>query len=147
MMQLDMWRGQRRQLLGMVLLVVGSTGSATRATPPAFTALFTADLSPNRTVPFPHFWEECVGSSHMMLGTRFDWRSHLKKVRNACGFKRIRGHGLLDNDMNVILSNSHDKCQGCTGHGDLSFIALSNTCAFQYLKGNQWRFCFYRLLV
>jgi hypothetical protein len=61
-----------------------------------------------------------VGSPHMMLGTRADWRAHLKKVRDACGFKRIRGHGLLDNDMNVVLSNRPAKCQGCTTHEDLS---------------------------
>ena len=36
---------------------------------------------------------------------RADWQTHLKKVRNACVFRRIRGHGLLDNDMNVILPN------------------------------------------
>jgi xylan 1,4-beta-xylosidase len=39
----------------------------------------------------------------MALGLRSDWQTHLKKVHDACGFRRIRGHGLLDNDMNVIL--------------------------------------------
>jgi xylan 1,4-beta-xylosidase len=41
----------------------------------------------------------------MALGLRSDWQAHLKKVHDACGFRRIRGHGLLDNDMNVILPN------------------------------------------
>ena len=80
-----------------------------------YTAAFSANLSAAGLLPFPHFWEECVGSSHMALGTRADWRAHLKKVRDACGFKRIRGHGLLDNDMDIILSNSPARCQGCTG--------------------------------
>ena len=42
---------------------------------------------------FVHNWEECVGSGHMLLGTRVDWRNHLKLAHDELGFKRIRGHG------------------------------------------------------
>jgi xylan 1,4-beta-xylosidase len=54
------------------------------------------------TVPFVHNWKECVGSGHMLLGTRADWRAHLKLARDELGFKRIRGHGLFDDDMSAV---------------------------------------------
>ena len=106
-----------------------------------YTAAFSANLSAAGLLPFPHFWEECVGSSHMALGTRADWRAHLKKVRDACGFKRIRGHGLLDNDMDIILSNSPARCQGCTGRADLSHA--SDLPAADVVPGLDWHFNWY----
>lgn len=59
------------------------------------------DLTAN-VETFTHNWEECVGSGHMLLGTRSDWQSHLKLAHEECGFKRIRGHGLLDDDMSFV---------------------------------------------
>ena len=55
---------------------------------------FEATLNGRTLLPFPHYWEECVGSGHMAHGPRSDWQAHLKKVKDACGFHRIRGHGL-----------------------------------------------------
>ena len=52
--------------------------------------------------PFPHPWKKIVGSGHMLLGTRADWRAHLKLARDELGFLGIRGHGLLDDDMSVL---------------------------------------------
>merc|ERR1712137_1282328 len=51
---------------------------------------------------FPHFWKRCVGSGHMLLGTRSDWQAHLKRAKDELGFVGIRGHGLLDDDMSVM---------------------------------------------
>lgn len=53
--------------------------------------------------PFPHAWEESVGSGHAALGLRADWREALKKVHRDLGFKRVRFHGVFDDDMNVVL--------------------------------------------
>ena len=82
-----------------------------------------------------HFWKECVGSGHALLGTRRDWLDHLQVcpcARSRClslaclprggethqpcappanpqnatrdiGFKRIRFHGILDDDMSVQI--------------------------------------------
>eukprot|EP00930_Biecheleria_cincta_P000834 TRINITY_DN102029_c0_g1_i1.p1 TRINITY_DN102029_c0_g1~~TRINITY_DN102029_c0_g1_i1.p1 ORF type:complete len:559 (-),score=74.99 TRINITY_DN102029_c0_g1_i1:216-1892(-) len=52
--------------------------------------------------PFEHYWKRCVGSGHMLLGTREDWRTHLKLAVNELGIRGIRGHGLLDDDMSVL---------------------------------------------
>lgn len=50
-------------------------------------------------VDYPHLWEMCVGSSHAAMGLRQDWRDHLRAARNDLGFKFVRFHGLLDDDM------------------------------------------------
>ena len=52
--------------------------------------------------PFAKNWQRCVGSGHMLLGTRADWQSQLALAVNELGFGAIRGHGLLDDDMGVL---------------------------------------------
>lgn len=61
----------------------------------------TVDLT-KPAAAFPHFWKKCVGTGHMLLGTRADWQQHLLKARDELGFTGIRGHGLLDDDMSVV---------------------------------------------
>lgn len=51
---------------------------------------------------FQHFWKRCIGTGHMLLGTRADWQQHLLKARDELGIMGIRGHGLLDDDMSVM---------------------------------------------
>jgi len=51
--------------------------------------------------PFPHVWEECVGSGHASLALRRDYQEHLAQVHRDLGFKRVRFHGLFDDDMSV----------------------------------------------
>ncbi|HHW49244.1 MAG TPA: beta-xylosidase [Clostridiaceae bacterium] len=53
------------------------------------------------TTPFPHYWENCVGSCHALTGLREDWRIQLKKCHKELGFRYIRFHGLLNDDMSV----------------------------------------------
>ena len=89
----------------MLALALPQLAAAAASAAPLPSLTFEADLNASALLPFPHYWEECVGSGHMALGLRSDWQAHLKKVHDACGFRRIRGHGLLDNDMNVILPN------------------------------------------
>lgn len=60
----------------------------------------TVDLTASPT-PFAKYWQRCVGSGHMLLGTREDWRRHLKLAVDELGFTGIRGHGLFDDDMSV----------------------------------------------
>lgn len=50
---------------------------------------------------FSHFYEASVGSGHMSLTLREDWRNHIRMAARDLGVKRIRGHGLLDDDMSV----------------------------------------------
>ena len=50
---------------------------------------------------FSHFFEASVGSGHMSLTLREDWRNHIRMAARDLGVKHIRGHGLLDDDMSV----------------------------------------------
>jgi hypothetical protein len=60
-----------------------------------------ADGSGGGAVPFTHFFEQSVGSGHMSLTLRADWRSHVAMAAKDLGVRHIRGHGLLDDDMSV----------------------------------------------
>jgi len=65
---------------------------------------FTIDIN-DKTTPFPHYWERCVGSGHAALGLREDWRAHLKKCHDELGFQYVRFHGLLCDDMSVYVKD------------------------------------------
>jgi len=53
--------------------------------------------------PFPHFWEHTVGSSHSTMALRADWQQQLKRATKELGFKHVRFHGLLSDDMSTLL--------------------------------------------
>lgn len=61
---------------------------------------FTIDANA-KTTPFPHVWEECVGSCHAATALREDWRRQMKKCREELGFKSVRFHGVFNDDMSV----------------------------------------------
>jgi hypothetical protein len=58
----------------------------------------------NGTQNFSHFFETSVGSGHMSLTLREDWRQHIRMAARDLGVKHIRGHGLLDDDMSVSFA-------------------------------------------
>ncbi len=53
--------------------------------------------------PYPHYWEMCVGSCHAATLLREDVRSHLRQAHQEIGFRYVRFHGLLDDDMSVVI--------------------------------------------
>jgi len=59
--------------------------------------------------PFPHIWEKCVGSGRAYLGLREDWRRDLELSHRELGFKYVRFHDILDDDMNVVRVGSGGK--------------------------------------
>ena len=61
--------------------------------------------SQEKGTAFPHYWELCVGSCHAIMGTRQDWREQLKKAHLELGFRYVRFHGLLNDEMSVCLRN------------------------------------------
>ena len=67
---------------------------------------FTADVSrPIGTeLYFPLL--DCVGSGHAALALRADYQQHLAMTQRDIGFRHIRGHGSLDDDMSAFL-NGH----------------------------------------
>jgi len=50
---------------------------------------------------FNTMFKECVGAGRANEGLRADWQKQLALVHKECGFKYIRMHGLLTDDMGV----------------------------------------------
>jgi xylan 1,4-beta-xylosidase len=56
-------------------------------------------------------FNECVGAGRANEGLRADWQQQLAYVRKECGFKYIRMHGLLTDDMAVYQEDKNGKPQ------------------------------------
>ncbi|MRX49938.1 cellulase family glycosylhydrolase [Paracoccus sp. S-4012] len=70
-------------------------------------ATFSTDCAA-ATVPFPHFWELCVGSDHAPVALRADWQAQLLRCRDDLGFRYVRFHGILSDDMGTLV-NQNDR--------------------------------------
>src|SRR3954451_19437591 len=53
--------------------------------------------------PLPHVWEHTVGSCHAPLALRADWQDQLRRGRRGLGFRRVRFHGLLSDDVGTLV--------------------------------------------
>ena len=54
-------------------------------------------------------FNECVGAGRANEGLRADWQQQLAYVKKECGFKYIRMHGLLTDDMGVYREDNNGK--------------------------------------
>jgi xylan 1,4-beta-xylosidase len=50
-----------------------------------------------------HFWEHTVGSGHAPLALRADWQAQLLRCHRELGFRRVRFHALLCDDMGTLM--------------------------------------------
>lgn len=66
------------------------------------TAQFTCDWSAAGE-PFPHVWEHTIGSCHAPLALRADWQDQLRRCHQELGFRYVRFHGLLGDDMSTVV--------------------------------------------
>ncbi len=83
--------------------------------------VFSANIS--RTAPEQDFQNDlltkCFGSSHASTALRADWQAQLTKVHNDLGTEYVRFHGLLDDDMSVVLKQrfrSDEQLEPCSQH-------------------------------
>ncbi len=53
--------------------------------------------------PLPHFWEHTVGSDHAPVALRADWQRQLQRSHDELGFRYVRFHGLLSDDMGTLV--------------------------------------------
>ena len=69
-----------------------------------------AETSPERIIgvdasavqgPLATSFKECIGAGRANEGLRADWQAQLRETQRECGFKYIRMHGLLSDDMGV----------------------------------------------
>jgi xylan 1,4-beta-xylosidase len=63
---------------------------------------FYCDLA-EATTPLPHFWEHTVGSDHAPVALRADWQSQLRRCHDELGFRHVRFHGLLSDDVGTLV--------------------------------------------
>jgi xylan 1,4-beta-xylosidase len=68
------------------------------------TVEFLCDLS-QRGTPLPHCWEHTVGSGHALLALRADWQAQLRQCHEDLGFRYVRFHGLLSDDVGTLIRN------------------------------------------
>ena len=52
---------------------------------------------------FVHHWEHTVGSCHATLALRADWQKQLQRCHQELGFRHVRFHGLLSDDMGTLI--------------------------------------------
>jgi xylan 1,4-beta-xylosidase len=55
------------------------------------------------TAPLPHFWEHTVGSSHAAMALRADWQAQLRRCHEELGFRHVRMHAILSDDMGTHM--------------------------------------------
>ncbi len=83
-------------MLGWAVGMTGFLGAAE----PAPTRIIAADLARVQG-PFNRKTDFCVGAGRANEGLRADWQRQLAEVRRECGFRYLRFHGLLCDDMGV----------------------------------------------
>ncbi len=66
------------------------------------TTSFTCDLA-TESSPLHHAWEHTVGSGRAVLGLRADWQDQLRRAHRDLGFRHVRFHGTLDDDMGTLI--------------------------------------------
>jgi xylan 1,4-beta-xylosidase len=97
-------------------------------------ASFECDLSKKRK-PLPHFWENTVGSGHAPLALRADWQRQMARCQRELGFRHVRFHGLLCDDMGTLIChrneplysffNADQVIEFLLDHGMRPFVELS----------------------
>ncbi len=64
--------------------------------------VLSADLDgPVRPIHRPWAW--CVGSDHATTALRADWQAQLTRAHRDLGFRYVRFHGILDDDMGTLI--------------------------------------------
>ncbi|HXG10486.1 MAG TPA: hypothetical protein VNK04_12055 [Gemmataceae bacterium] len=56
-------------------------------------------------VPLGRHWEHTVGSCHAPLALRADWQAQLRRCAAELGFRHVRFHGLLCDDLGLLVSH------------------------------------------
>src|ERR1700730_18193120 len=69
---------------------------------------FKCNLETSSREPFPHFWEHTVGSGHATLALRADWQRQMARCRRELGFRHVRFHGLLNDDMGTLVCENSE---------------------------------------
>lgn len=66
---------------------------------------FSCDLAQQGT-ELLHPWEHTVGSCHAPLALRADWQQQLRRCHSELGFRYVRFHGLLSDDVGTAIEHN-----------------------------------------
>ncbi len=58
--------------------------------------------------PLEHFWEHTVGSDHATVALRADWQAQLRRCHEELGFRYVRFHGLLSDDVGTLIDHDDE---------------------------------------
>jgi len=90
------WPGRSRGILASLIALAGlSIAGAANAQ----TLSVDAAVSPSGN---PHFWSACVGTGTGSLTLRADLQTHYKLANRELGMLRVRGHGVLNDDVGIF---------------------------------------------
>jgi len=100
----------KKKYLPFILAGLLSTGafaqSAVQEDPAKTERIISIDYNREKG-PLNTSFKECVGAGRANEGLRADWQQQLAIARKECGFKYIRMHGLLTDDM-AVYSEDRD---------------------------------------
>lgn len=90
------------KMSGVILLAISlaAHGGETNST-----RTISADLKDIKG-PRSMVWQDCVGAGRVAEGLRAGWRQQLDECHREIGFKYIRMHGLLQDELGVYSENS-----------------------------------------
>ncbi|MGO4332088.1 hypothetical protein AB4Z48_34815 [Cupriavidus sp. 2TAF22] len=54
-------------------------------------------------LPLVHPWQHTVGSCHAPVALRADWQKQLRRAHRELGFRHVRFHGILCDDMSTVV--------------------------------------------
>ncbi len=80
--------------------------SKTHSQPEIAERIITIDFGREKG-PLNTMFNECIGAGRANEGLRADWQQQLIYVKNECGFRYIRMHGLLTDDMGVYKEDKN----------------------------------------
>jgi xylan 1,4-beta-xylosidase len=64
------------------------------------------------TGPLTHIWEECAGSDRAAITLRESWRTDLDRWRAEVGLKRVRFHGIFNDELGVYAPSITARTRG-----------------------------------
>ena len=92
--------------------------------------VYHADVG-GKSTPFANdLVTQCFGSSHAATALTADWQRQLTKVKNEIGTQFVRFHGLLDDDMSVVIKRKNIPTQPKNGTGVPLVSSRGKPCTF-----------------
>jgi len=93
-------------LAGILAAVAGAFSCAEQA-PAAANAVSPVVIDTQAPArPFPHFWEQMFGSGRANLSLRASYRSDLRAVKHATGFRYVRFHAIFQDENGVYSEDA-----------------------------------------